>query len=70
MKDVTAYRRGKVGLITESVKLKKVAVDSPPIEPCSLCLDTSGSNGLRYFVTPVSGTKMSINKFCFFFVII
>ena len=36
----------------ESVKLAQVDIDSPTMQPCTVCLGASCSDGLRQLATP------------------
>ena len=42
----------KLGLNLESVKLKQVAINSPPMQLCTVCFGVSCSDGLRQLATP------------------
>ena len=49
--DVLAFWRGKLGSMHEPVKLPQVTIDSPPVQPCTVCLGASYSDRLRQLVT-------------------
>ena len=40
-------RMGRRGCNPESVKLTQVVIDSPPIQPCFVCLGAGCGDGLR-----------------------
>ena len=49
--DVLAYNRGKLGSNRKTVNLTQVAVDSPLMQSCAVCVGASYGNGLRQFAT-------------------
>ena len=59
--DVLAFWRGRRCSNPESVKLTQVAIDSPPMQPCTVCRGAICGDGLRQLVT-LSGTNTSMIK--------
>ena len=66
--DVLDFLRGRWGSNLESFKLTQVAIDSPPMQPCTVCLGTSRSLGLRQLATPYSVLRRVKRKFHFSFI--
>ena len=50
--DVLAFLSGRLVLNPGSVKLTQVAIDSPPMQTCTVFLGTSRGDGLRQLATP------------------
>ena len=50
--DVLVFRRRRLGSNPESVKLTQVAIDSPTMQPCTVCLGASCGDGLSQLATP------------------
>ena len=46
--DVLAFWRGRLGSNPESVKFTQFAIDSPPMQPCTVCLGASCGDDLRH----------------------
>ena len=60
------FRRGRLDAISKSVKLTQVSIDLLPIQPCTLCLDSSRGRGFRQLVTP-NRSQYEYNKILIFF---
>ena len=58
--------RGRLGPNPEKVKLTQIAFNSPPMQPCAVCLDASCGDGLRANSLHIIGTKTSTLKIWLF----
>ena len=50
------------GRVVDVLALPQVAINSPSMQPCTVCLGASCGDGLRELVTPYSVLKTSIIK--------